>query len=189
VFFRDITAADPATLEAEFVALERELWKRLEAEGVPPERRRLERTFEMCYAGQWRVLTVPVSGTITTVELEACAERYVEIHHREHALTLPDRPVEVHGLTATAIGITEKLNIRPSAQTGRADAALIGARNVFWREVDNWTETKIYNREGLFSGASIEGPAIVEQLDSTTVIPQGMTAQIDQYRNLVINVT
>ena len=45
-------------------------------------------------------------------------------------------------------------------------------------------ETPVYRRDELPAGASFEGPAIVEQLDSTTVVPPGVAAEVDEYRNI-----
>ena len=55
-------------------------------------------------------------------------------------------------------------------------------------EVERAVETPIYSHEGLPAGVTIEGPAIVEQLDSTTVIPPGVRAEVDEWLNIRIHV-
>jgi N-methylhydantoinase A len=50
--------------------------------------------------------------------------------------------------------------------------------------VEEAVETPVYRRDSLPAGASFEGPAIVEQLDSTTVVPPGVAAEVDEYRNI-----
>ena len=51
-------------------------------------------------------------------------------------------------------------------------------------ELDQPLETPIYNREDLPAGLSVEGPAIIDQLDSTTIVPPGVTAEIDEWLNI-----
>ena len=55
-------------------------------------------------------------------------------------------------------------------------------------EAGGWTETAVYDRDRLKSGATFTGPAIVEQADSTTVVPPGASANVDRFGNLVIDV-
>ena len=62
--------------------------------------------------------------------------------------------------------------------------AIIGQRNVYFRNESK--ETNIYDRSGLRPGDVIKGPAIVEQLDSTTVVWENQTATVDNYLNLLV---
>jgi N-methylhydantoinase A len=59
---------------------------------------------------------------------------------------------------------------------------------VHFDEVEEGVETPIYSHDGLPAGAVIEGPAIVEQLDSTTVVPPGVRAEVDEWLNIRIHV-
>ena len=189
VFYPDSTKADLDKLESLFVDFEKQLAERLDVENVPQDKRVAERSLDMCYAGQWRVLPIRVEGKVTVAEVERCVVRYHETHLREHGLTLDDRPIEVHGVTSTAIGITDKPEFRPVKQKGAAADALLGdARSVYWRETDSWLNTRTYSRSKLLPGASMEGPAIIEQVDSTTVLPPDMSATVDELLNMVIEV-
>ena len=70
---------------------------------------------------------------------------------------------------------------------GDPSRARIGERNVYFR--NELKSTGIYNRTRLLPGDVIEGPAIVEQLDSTTVVWEGQVATVDGFLNLVISGT
>ena len=188
VFFNDATTVDIETLKRTFDDFEKQLTARLNRENIPPERQRLERTLDMCYTGQWRVLPIRVDGQLTREALDEAAESYHQLHEREHAFALRGRKVEIHGVNVTAVGITDKPSFEPVKERGTAAQARIGSRDVFWREEGQWTETSLYAREKLLPGASIEGPAIIEQLDSTILIPPEMTASIDEYLNIIINI-
>ena len=187
VFYPDSTQADLGALEAQFQDFERQLAERLDVENVPADRRRTERALDMCYAGQWRVLAIPVDGEVNAENIEKCVKLYHETHLREHGLTLDDRPIEIHGVTSTGIGITDKPDFKPVTSKGKASDALIGnPRSIYWREAERWLDTPIYARGKMLPGAVVEGPAIVEQVDSTIVLPPDTSTSVDQYLNLVI---
>ena len=61
-------------------------------------------------------------------------------------------------------------------------------RPVYFKEAGGFTETPIYERDRLPSGAVIEGPCVIEQPDTTTVIPPGTTASVDDYSNLIVRI-
>jgi N-methylhydantoinase A len=65
------------------------------------------------------------------------------------------------------------------------DFAVKGRRRVHL-SADTSVEARLYERDRLDIGSAITGPAIVEQFDSTTVIPPGWTARVDGYRNLIL---
>jgi N-methylhydantoinase A len=88
-------------------------------------------------------------------------------------------------LTATAPTPTGRL--RRHTERGTAKAAQTGVRPVYFGEARGWVRTAIYDRGRLRSGARLEGPAIVEQADSTTVLPPGVVASVDPYLNLIVD--
>ncbi|MDK2986791.1 MAG: N-methylhydantoinase, partial [Clostridia bacterium] len=61
----------------------------------------------------------------------------------------------------------------------------ITSRKVYFN--DGFVETAIYNRDNLLPGQQVTGPAIIEQLDSTTVVFPGQTARVDAFNNIVIS--
>jgi len=86
---------------------------------------------------------------------------------------------------AEATGIVRKADIRPTAETGPdASAAVLGRRDVWLSETGKFVSCPVYDRERLAAGNHIDGPAIVEQMDATTLIVPGATATVDPYLNL-----
>jgi N-methylhydantoinase A len=78
-----------------------------------------------------------------------------------------------------------KVEVRPSADAGSdPSAAELGRRDVWLRETGVFVSCPLYDREKLLAGNRIEGPAIVEQMDATTLIVPGATATVDPYLNL-----
>ena len=86
-----------------------------------------------------------------------------------------------------ATGPTPTGRLRRYPQKGTAKAALKGTRPVYFKETGGFVKTAIYDRDRLKNGARLPGPAIVEQADSTTVLPPGVTATVDPYLNLIVD--
>ena len=64
----------------------------------------------------------------------------------------------------------------------------VARRKVLFDETEGYVDTPIYDRASLGAGAAIDGPAIVEQLDSTTVIMPGQKARVERYGNIIIEI-
>ena len=177
--------ADPTDIEARFAEMEAEATRRLVKEGVAETDMVLQRTIDMMYLGQWRSLQVPVAAPFTSVP-DAVTAFHAD-HDREYAFRRDDTPVELFRLNLAAIGTVPKAELMRHAANG-AKAMAETSRMVDFDEVESAVETPIYSHEGLPAGVTIEGPAIIEQLDSTTVIPPGVRAAVDEWLNIRIHV-
>ena len=177
--------ADPADIEARFAEMEAEAKSRLVKEGVADADMVLQRSIDMMYQGQWRSLQVPVASPFTSVP--DAVNAFHADHDREYAFRRDDTPVELFRLNLAAIGTVPKAELMRHAANG-AKAEAEESRMVDFDEVEGAVETPIYSHDGLPAGVTIEGPAIVEQLDSTTVIPPGVRAEVDEWLNIRIHV-
>jgi N-methylhydantoinase A len=188
---RPMEQVPPAHAEAIFRALEAPAKAELAEEGLGAARAERERALDMRYTGQGYELTVPLAGIkapLTQGALREARKRFDELHARLHFHAASDRPVEI---------VSYRLRVRVSAQkyvpekapAKRAHAAPAsaakGARPVRF-DAARETRTRIFERDRLSSGARIDGPAIVEQFDATTVIPPGWRATVDAFLNLVL---
>ena len=178
-------AADSADIEARFGEMEAEARSRLVKEGVADEDMVLQRSIDMMYQGQWRSLQVPVATPFTSVP--DAVNAFHADHDREYAFRRDDTPVELFRLNLAAIGTVAKAELMRHATDG-AKAVADSSRMVDFDEVEGAVETPIYSHDELPAGAVIEGPAIIEQLDSTTVIPPGVRAEVDEWLNVRIHV-
>jgi N-methylhydantoinase A len=187
MYLRRVEAASPEEIDEEFGKLEAEGRARLEAEGVPEDRMSFQRTVAMRYLGQWRSLAVEVdAGPVDMGEIVA---RFHAEHEREFAYKREDgAPVEIYQLALRAVGVTPKPEL--TRHDLELDAPLpepVARRPVHFDEDDDALDTPVYERDGLHAGARVEGPAIVQQLDSTIVVPPGVTAEVDEH--LIIRMT
>jgi len=164
-----------------YAALEAEGRAWLDAELPEITGRRTERSADMRYAGQAYELRV---------ELQAGddAAAYAEAFHREHERIYGFRdeaaPVEIGTIRLAMIGAGQPL--APSRATG--EGAPVRARRPLFHK-GAWQEAAVYDRHALGQGASLPGPAVVEQAETTTVILPGWTATVDAQGNLIIERT
>ena len=108
-------------------------------------------------------------------------------HQRLYGFVAEDEPIQLVTFRAEATGIVRKADIRPAADAGPDPrAAEFGRRDVWLRESGAFVSCPLYDRERLAAGNRIEGPAIVEQMDATTLIVPGATATVDPYLNLML---
>ena len=176
--------ADPAVIESEFAALETEAWERMNHEGVTDVDVVMQRGIDMMYRGQWRSLTVPVSRPVEPIA--ALVDAFHAQHEQEYNFRRDDAPVDCYRLNLRAVGIVPKAAFRQATEDGHMPQAR-QHRTVWFDEKDS-IETPVYRRDDLPAGVSFEGPAIVEQLDSTTVVPPGVVAQVDRFLNIILRI-
>jgi N-methylhydantoinase A len=175
-------------LDSLFGEMEREADDWLEQESVPPARRRRRRAVDMRYLGQNFELTVPEPpGPLGLGALRSAFERE---HERVYGYAASDEPVQVVAFRLTALGEIDGVTFPTSPETANLepDEACIGQRPVYFDEKAGFVRTAVYRRERLSSGHRLIGPAVVEQMDSTTLILPGQQARVDQWANLLITV-
>lgn len=174
----------PAGVEERFAALEEGARERLRAEGIAEDEMSLSRSVDMRYAGQWRSLEIPVDGEVESIE--DLAARFHAEHERQHAYKRDGVPVEIYQLKVVAIGSIPKPDL-PYAEPRQNAPEPREHREVVFGD-GGAVRTAIYRREDLSPGSEIEGPAVVEQLDTTIVLSPEDRALVDGYSNMIIHV-
>jgi N-methylhydantoinase A len=156
--------------------------------GVEAHARRIALSVDMRYAGQNYELSVPwPDGRLTAATIDELAAGFAAAHQQLYGFVAEDEPMQLVTFRAEAIGIVQKVELRPAAVGGpNPRAAEVGRRKVWLREAGAFVSCPLYDRDRLHAGNRIEGPAIVEQMDATTVIPPGAAATVDPYLNLVL---
>jgi N-methylhydantoinase A len=143
----------------------------------------------MRYGGQNYEINIPVNRGDLSVE--DIAQRFDERHEYLYGFSLSDVPHEVLRVRTSAIGkVMEEGDILNAFSTneekGRSDRPL-EVRKV-WEESGEPMDYRIYKRPELDKGITIEGPAVVEEMDSTVYIPSGSQAGVDSFGNIVISI-
>jgi N-methylhydantoinase A len=183
-----LSEASLPVIEETFAGLEADALAWFDQEGIAPAARRLRLSVDMRYAGQNYELDVPFpSGAIGPHVLEQLKTAFEAAHQQLYGYIAPEEPIQLVTFRIEAIGIVEKATIPafPPAETP-VEEATIGERAVFLPEAGGLTSCPVLAREKLGPGHVIEGPAVVEQMDSTTLILPGQRARIDPTLNIVI---
>lgn len=182
-FMADAAITKPEELEAAFRKIEAEAVARLRHEGVAAEDTVLQRTVEMMYQGQWRSLAVSAPAKVTSTS--DLIQGFHNEHEREFNFRREDAPVSIFRVGVKATGVVPKAAL-PSYEVVKNTPKPVGQRDVWFNA--KCCTTDVYQRESFTAGAEFDGPAIVEQVDSTVVVPPNTTATVDQYMNILIKV-
>jgi N-methylhydantoinase A len=142
----------------------------------------------MRYAGQNYELPIRLpEGPIDFGTLDQLAEAFTQAHQRLYGFVADGEPVQLVTYRVEAIGLVPKAQLNPQPDAGPdASGAVIGARDVWLPEASGFVSCKIYDRDKLQAGNRIMGPAIVEQMDATTVVLPNMSARVEPYLNLIL---
>jgi len=173
---------DLGAAAAVYAELEGQAQAWLAAEGVAPAARRVTRLADLRYRHQGFELTVPWPERDLSVD--RLLARFHERHRQLYTYALPEAPVEIVTLRVTAAGRVRRF-LLPPLDRPRRPRTRAARRRVFFADA-GWTACPCVERERLGAGAVVTGPAIVEQLDATTVVPPGQRATVDRVGNLVI---
>jgi len=159
-----------------------------EEEGIEPAARRITRTVDMRYEGQNYELPVSVpQGELGAATLEALAEGFAAAHRRMYGFVAEDEPVQLVTFRVEASGVVSKASFQPQQDHGPdASSAIIGKRDVFMPEAGGFVACPVYDRDKMRAGNRLTGPAIIEQMDATTVVLPGMMAHVEPYLNIIL---
>jgi N-methylhydantoinase A len=172
------TAADPAALEAAFVALEEKGTAMLKRAGVAHAQRRFERSVDARYPRQSHELMVPVPPrAIDPAALEEIAATFHDRHQHTYGHNNRSEPVQIVSIRVAAIGAIPPLAIR-SKVAAPATNAVKGEREVWFRATGTIGAT-VYDRKRMPAGLVAAGPAVIESLESTILVPPGWQAKMD----------
>ena len=175
---------DLGWLDAQFSEMAERGAQVLSREGVAPERMAFVRWVEARYEGQSYELAVELPAAPSEVGRDGLRELFHRRHERAYGYSMPDQEVEVVSARVTAIGAMPKPEQRgPPERASIPEEALKEVRTVFFAE-RGWAEARVYDRSLLPAGAVVEGPAVIEQYDSTTIVPPGWSAEVDPHGNL-----
>jgi N-methylhydantoinase A len=170
-------AADPAALEAAFAALQTEGAAMLDRAKVSPERRRFERSIDARYERQSFDLSIPVPPrTLDPASLGEIAEAFHNRHLQTYGHDNRAEPVQLVSIRVTAIGAIPPLMIRDKTAAAGTDA--VKSRRQVWFRDTGATSASIYARSRMPAGLVAPGPAVIESLESTILVPPGWQARM-----------
>jgi N-methylhydantoinase A/oxoprolinase/acetone carboxylase beta subunit len=191
--YQRVSKLDAAALQRSFEELEEQARAQLAADGLPADRILIQRVADCRYLGQGYELRVEVAaGPIDAAWIEKVRGDFHDIHEREYSRRFEESDIEIPNVRVRGIGLMPELRT-PETEPGSEspDEALRHEGEAWFRVGGNLeaVSTRYYDRGALKAGNRLEGPAIVNQYDSTTVIPPGLSARIDRFGNIVIAIS
>ena len=174
-------------LSQEFKGLEAQGRSALDRDRVDEERMQFLRQMDLRYVGQSYELTLSIDDpNLDAEEVQRVAARFHGEHERAYGFSAPTEPIELVNLRLTAIGRIAKPSLRQLAVGEGASQALLTTRSVYFAESGGFVDCPIYDRYQFRAESVIDGPAIVAEMDSTTLIHPDYRARVDGNGNLLI---
>jgi N-methylhydantoinase A len=187
--FQVSTAIDLARLNADFQAMETALRARFSADHIDDARIAFVRRGDLRYVGQGYELHVPFPpGEITRDALAAVWQAFHAAHAAEYGQAFDSSAIEIVNARVIGTGRIDKLAGLSMRRSGTLQDAQVKVAPCLFRLNGHLSsfDTTFYRREKLPAGAHIPAPAIVLQVDSTTIIPPGAAAVTDASGNIII---
>ena len=175
---RRVSEVEASEVESLFEAMEATGRKTLLEEGVDPGAMSFRRQLDLRYLGQSYELSVDIPNGTQTDVLQKGIDAFHKRHREIYGYGAEEEPVELVNVRVRAIGEIQKPRLREWAPTGDTPPS---ERCVYFEAPDSWLDTPIYSRGSLAQGTIIDGPAIIEQYDSTTVVYPGWRGDVDRY--------
>jgi N-methylhydantoinase A/oxoprolinase/acetone carboxylase beta subunit len=189
--WHDLGALDEDALEVRFDELEREVRERMEVAGLEGAGATVERSADCRYEGQGYELRVPApNGAIDAAWAATVRDAFEARHEREYFGRFSDLSVQVVNVRVTGIGHMPELEW-PHVAAGAAPPAGATEQVAFAGEDGTgvrWLATEIHQRSDLRAHHRLSGPAIIEQPDSTTLVPPGASIEVDAIGNIVMSI-
>ena len=162
----------------------------LEKSGIPTAAVKYARVVDMRYEGQEHAVRVPVpsDAELKKEGMKALQERFDFLHEQAYAHASPGTPTELVNLRLTASVESKKpLMLEIESGSGDGSSALKATRKVYFKNEDGEVDCPIYDRGKLGAGDRFEGPAVIEEWNSTVVVNPGQQLHVDAYGNLMIS--
>jgi N-methylhydantoinase A len=172
-------------IEALFQQLEAEARERLQQEEVAADAMRLQRSVEMRYVGQWRQLAVDIDSEPVT-SLKPVLDKFHAEHARAYSFEDRSRSVEIYALRVVARGVVPKPQPATAAEADSPTPAAESRRKVHFGKEHGFIDTPVLRREVLTAGMVLDGPMVIEQLDSTLALPPGTRSKVTSDLHIVM---
>jgi N-methylhydantoinase A len=190
-WFRRLAEVSFDEIERVYAELIEEGRRSLAASGIGPSRVAVARSADMRYVGQEHPVTVALPPEVfRRRSREALKRRFDEEHLQRYGTNAPEESAEIVSLRVAVTGAMKKPPLERIARGGRTPPASArrGRRSAYFAEAGRAVSTPEYARDALKAGNRIDGPALIEEHASTTVLLPGDRAQVDPFGNIVIEV-
>ena len=186
-FVRRQDLLDLEELERRYAEMADRVSDSLLRQGVRPQDVTVERSLDLRYIGQLHSVTVPLAE-LTSDGLAAAGAAFHDEHLRQYRYSHPEAPIETSALRVAARGSRPKPDIAAAGKYGARRGPLEERRRDVHFGDDGWLSTRVIDRESLQRGDTLAGPAVVDQLDATIVLPPATSAVVDPVGNMIVSI-
>jgi N-methylhydantoinase A len=163
----------------------------LKASGVSASKVHLQCSADMRYVGQEHPVTIDLpSDLLRKRDRQGIKTLFDEVHQVRYGTHAPAEPAEIVSLRAKVTGVMKKPPLEKTLKGGRlpTQTAHRGMRIAYFSELGRTVKTPTFSRSELRAGNQIEGPALIEEYASTTVVLPGDRLQVDEFGNLQLSI-
>ncbi|MGZ5142469.1 MAG: hydantoinase/oxoprolinase family protein [Burkholderiales bacterium] len=171
-----------------FEDMEKEARAWLERERVASADQSFRAFIDARYQGQNFEVVVPMTR-VEGHDMNAFVAAFHTAHVQEYGYTVRERTVEIVNCRLQAVGRVQKAPLREIDRKGTPADAKSGSRPIYYGAEHGWLETPVYDRTRLSAGATLTGPAVIEEMSSTTLLKPVQSATIDRIGNIVIDIS
>ncbi|MBZ0217220.1 MAG: hypothetical protein K8F25_11740, partial [Fimbriimonadaceae bacterium] len=176
---------EPVRLHAVLEDMRQQADDTLQSEGISSDRRRYNYTLDLRYFGQYHEVPVEVSRDhLEGPDFAAISNALHGAHNRLYGYDLDSdgTPIELVNVRLAATGVTEKPPIATENFDGTdPGGALKGTRPIFLIAENRFADVNVYDGDKMRNGNSVSGPAVIEQVNTTVIVPAGYTLVSDAY--------
>ena len=188
-WFARLAEAPLEEVERLYAEMEAEGRAAVAATGAPVSEIVVGRAADMRYVGQEHAVTVDLAAALFAAgDRAAIKQRFDEVHGVRYGTSAPDEPAELVSLRTTVSGLLPKPPTVRGGEGGSADPAPFETRRIYFSETGDFVATPVFARAGLGAGATVEGPAVIEEEASTTLLLPDDSLGVDEFGNLRIRV-
>jgi N-methylhydantoinase A len=156
-------------------------------EGVAPANRSVDIVLDARYVGQNFELAITLGNAEPLPAADTIKQRFFAEHERAYGFHNPADPIEIVNFRLIAVGKLRQPASRPG-EPRKSGALQAASRRAVWFSADAAQDTAVYDRATLMPGDRIAGPAVIEQLDATTLLFPGDRATVDPHLNLIVDI-
>ncbi|MCH2295089.1 MAG: hydantoinase/oxoprolinase family protein [SAR324 cluster bacterium] len=146
-----------------------------------------ERKVDVRYLGQGHELTIPINpGKFSTKDVEELREKFEELYHQIYGLNLPEMEVEAISWSVTVKSPEATTIQKNSEDMDQTVPESIGLREVFDTNQERLEQAKVYNRSDLSAGQSIHGLCVIQEPETTVIVPQGFMGWMNPFDHIIL---
>lgn len=187
-FIADLKTADIGAIEAQFKQMEADARQRLHETAPGLEKVEIARFADVRYMGQEHTVRTPAPPEFTRDEhREQLHNSFVSMYAHRYGHADPSGRLELVTLRVVVDGVVDKPPLESFRPKSQEPARPVSIRKSYFDET-GWCDCPVYQREALCAGARFDGPAIIVETGSTTIVSPEDKVEIDDYGNIVINV-